>query len=143
MNKQIKGSMQNVAFKTVDQFLDYLPIDELEITLALMEIIKTCMPMAKQKLSWNIPTYSMYKSICFIWPAAVKWGAKNTYSGVKLGFMHGNLLHPANNYFELGNRKMVSIRTFQSIKEIDVAIVTATLLEAMFVDQQFSNKKQR
>jgi hypothetical protein len=133
--------MQDVAFKNVSDFLNYLPKDELEITNFLRQMVLEIMPHAKEKLSWNIPSYSINKSICFIWPASVKWGKKETYVGVRFGFMHGNLLNPANTYFDLGKRKMVSWRDFKSITEIDAEILKATIYEAMFVDEQFSKMK--
>ncbi|MEY4877382.1 MAG: hypothetical protein RL708_2532 [Bacteroidota bacterium] len=135
--------MQDVAFKNIDSFLNYLPNDELKITNFLRKIVLECMPHAKEKLSWNIPSYTINKSVCFIWPASVKWGKKETYIGVRFGFMHGNLLNPKNNYFDLGNRKMVSYRDFKGIKEVDVDILKATIYEAMFVDEQFSKNKRR
>ncbi|MFM2047716.1 MAG: hypothetical protein RI955_262 [Bacteroidota bacterium] len=135
--------MQDVAFKNIDSFLNYLPNDELKITNFLRKIVLECMPHANEKLSWNIPSYTINKSVCFIWPASVKWGKKETYIGVRFGFMHGNLLNPKNNYFDLGNRKMVRYRDFKGIKEVDVDILKATIYEAMFVDEQFSKKKRR
>lgn len=132
--------MQDVAFKTVDEFLNSLPEEELKIVNQFRNIVQQIMPHAKEKLSWNIPTYTINKSVCFIWPASVKWGKKETYKGVRFGFMHGNLLHPKNNYFDLGKRKIVRWRDFTSIDDIDVAILTSTLYEAMFVDEQFSKK---
>lgn len=133
--------MQDVSFKTIDDFFNYLPKEELKIVRQLRKIVLECMPHAKEKLSWNVPTYKIHKSICFIWPASVKWGKKESYTGVRFGFMHGNLLNPNNNYFDLGNRKMVSYRDFQNLKDINENILRTTLYEAMFVDEQFSKMK--
>lgn len=133
--------MQDVSFKNINDFLNYLPKKELEVTIFLREIVLQIMPHAKEKLSWNIPSYTINKSVCFIWPASVKWGKKETYEGVRFGFMHGNLLNPTSQYFDLGKRKMVSWRDFKSIDEINVAILKATIYEAIFVDEQFSKKK--
>lgn len=135
--------MQDVSFKSINEFLNYLPQDELEITIFLRKIVVETMPNAKEKLSWNVPYYNINKGICFIWPASIKWGKKETYKGVRFGFMHGNLLHPKNNYFDLGKRKMVSWRDFKSIQEIDTDILISTLQEAMFIDEQFSKKKKQ
>jgi hypothetical protein len=134
--------MQDVNFKSVNQFLEYLPSPEIEITTTLRQIILETMPTIHEKLSWNIPTYAVHKSICFIWPSSIKWGKKSSYTGVRFGFSYGNLLANHQNYFELGNRKQVSFKTYLNLNEIDVEILKSTLLEAIFIDEQMALTKK-
>ncbi|MEY2829032.1 MAG: hypothetical protein RIQ33_890 [Bacteroidota bacterium] len=134
--------MQDVNFKSVHQFLEYLPLNEFEITTTLRQIVLETGPTIHEKLSWNIPTYSVHKSICFIWPASIKWGKKSSYTGVRFGFSYGNLLANHQNYFELGNRKQVAFKTFKHVNEIDVKILKSALLEAIFIDEQMALTKK-
>ena len=128
--------MQNVSFKTVDEFLDYLPENEKRIVDYLREIIIECIPDCDEKLSYNVPYYSKYSRICFIWPASVPWG-KVKMNGVQLGFCKGYLLNDDINYLEKGNRKQVFSKTFFDIKEIDLDLLRAYLFDAIEVDMQF------
>ncbi|MEI7802655.1 MAG: hypothetical protein WCI97_08430, partial [Bacteroidota bacterium] len=77
-----KAKMQNVSFNSVDEFLEFLPADELKIVEVLRKIIFNAVPDIKEKLSYNIPFYSRHKNIFFIWPASVLWGTKKSYEGV-------------------------------------------------------------
>ena len=61
-----KLKMQNVSFKTIDDFLEFLPEDELKIVELLRSIILNCIPDAKEKLTYNVPFYKRFKNICFI-----------------------------------------------------------------------------
>lgn len=97
--------MQNVNFKSVDEFLSYLPDDELRVVEYLRNILFECIPNCQERLAYNVPYYQSHKNICFIWPASIKWGKKVTYKGVRLGFTNGNLLADEVNYLEKGNRK--------------------------------------
>lgn len=133
--KTLKGQkMQEVDFRDVDEFLEFLPDDERKITLALRNIIFSCIPEIKEKLSFNVPFYSYNKSICFIWPASVLWGKKKTYEGVRLGFAKGYLLTDESKYLEKGKRKQIYWRDIQSTKDIQPEIVRALLYEALFID---------
>jgi hypothetical protein len=70
--------MQNVNFTNVDDFLEFLPEQELRIVEALRRTIFDCIPNVSEKLSYNVPFYKRKKGICFIWPASVLWGKKKT-----------------------------------------------------------------
>ena len=63
-----KRKMQDVSFKTVEDFLAYLPEDELKIVELLRKIILSCLPDVVEKLSYNVPFYKRHSTICFIWP---------------------------------------------------------------------------
>lgn len=131
--------MQNVDFRSVEEFLDYLPDREREIVDYLRELIIECIPECKEKLSYNVPYYSKHSRICFIWPASVPWGNVKM-NGVQLGFCKGYLLPDDFNYLEKGNRKQVYSKTFFDIKEIDVDLLRAYLFDAVDVDEEFRKK---
>ena len=127
--------MQNVSFRDMEEFLDFLPEGELEIVEYLREIIFECIPDCTEKLSYNVPYYYKHSRICFIWPASVPWGNVKM-AGVQLGFCRGHLLHDDINYLEKGNRKQVYSKTFFTIKDIDVDLLKAYLFDAADVDDE-------
>ena len=128
--------MQNVSFKNVEEFLDFLPDKEREIVDYLRENIFECIPDCKEKLSYNVLYYYKHSRICFIWPASVPWGNVKM-AGVQLGFCRGNLLHDDIDYLEKGSRKQVYSKTFFEIAEIAVDLLRAYLFDAVEVDEQF------
>ena len=134
------SKMQNVSFKNVGEFLDFLPDEERGIVDYLQEIIIECIPECKEKLSYNVPYYSKHSRICFIWPASVPWGNVKM-NGVQLGFCKGYLLQDDINYLEKGNRKQVYSKVFFDIKEIDVDLLRVYLFDAVEVDEEFSKNK--
>lgn len=136
--------MQNVTFEDLDEFFDFLPQQELKIVNFLRSIILECIPNCTEKLSYNVPYFKRHSTICFIWPASVFWGKKQTYDGVRLGFTNGHLMYDDIQYLEKGGRKYVYWRDFASIEEIDAEIVKAYLYDAVRVDEEkLARKKQR
>lgn len=133
--------MQNVKFKSIDEFLEYIPAEELKVVEFLRNIIFNCMPDITEKLSYNVLFYKLHTNICFIWPASVFWGKTQTYTGVRLGFTNGNLLQDDSNYLNKGNRKQVYWRDFQAISEIDAALLKSYLFEAIIIDQEKKKEK--
>lgn len=131
--------MQDVDFRNVEDLISFLPDDEAKIAVRLREIILECIPDAKEKLSYNVPFYSRYTRICYIWPGSVPWGCK-TKKGVDIGFCRGNLLSDAS-YLDKGNRKQVFTKTFYSTKEIDVEVLRQLLYEAVVVDEEENKRK--
>ncbi len=105
-------------FRDVDEMLDFIPEDELIMTLHLRELILQTVPEIKEKLSYNVPFYSLKKGICFIWPASVIWGNKKTYSGVRFGFSYGNRLNDHRKILDRGSRKQVYWIDFQELSAI-------------------------
>ena len=134
------AKMQNVEFRNIGEFLDYLPDNEREVVDFLRQIIIESIPEYKEKLSYNVPYFSKYSRICFIWPASVPWGNVKM-DGVQLGFCKGYLLQDDSNYLEKGNRKQVYSKTFFDIKEIDVDVLRAYLFDAVDVDVEFRKNK--
>jgi hypothetical protein len=129
---------QKINFSSVGEFLDYLPAEQLSITELLRQTVLECSPHLKEKLSYNVPFYSYYTRICFIWPGAVPWGG--TKSGVQFGLCKGYLLSNALNYFDKGNRKEVLIKTFSNLSEVDPAVLKAFIWAAIELDSQLHKK---
>lgn len=130
----MKKQYQSVNFKNIEEFLEYLPPDELKIVNLLRSLIFECMPQCTEKLNYNVPFYRIINPACFIWPASVKWGEKVSYEGVRLGFNRGYLMQDEINYLEKGNRKQVYWKTFHSANEIDIVLVKTYLYEAAAID---------
>lgn len=78
-----------IKFKTVDDFLEYLPDDELEVVVALRDLIFTCLPEVEEKLAYNVPFYYGSQRMFFIWPASIPWG--KVKSGIRFGFTRDEL----------------------------------------------------
>ncbi len=133
--------MQNVSFHSVDEFLEFLPEEELKIVELLRRIIFNCIPGITEKLSYNVPFYRRHKNIFFIWPAAVLWGTKKSYEGVRLGFSKGYLIQDEINYLDKGDRKQIYYKDFLSVKEIDIELLQSYLLEAIVIDDHFGKGK--
>ncbi len=132
--------MQNVDFRNIEEFLDFLPDDERKIVDFLREIVFECIPECEEKLSYNVPYFYRHSRICFIWPASVPWGNVKL-EGVQLGFCNGNLLQDDINYLEKGNRKQVYSKTFFQIEDIDVDLLKAYLFDAVEVDESIYRKR--
>ena len=64
--KPVKRKMQNVNFADVEEFLAFLPEDELKIVERLRKIVFSCIPDCVEKLNYNVPFYKMHSNICFI-----------------------------------------------------------------------------
>ncbi|MBL7888392.1 MAG: DUF1801 domain-containing protein [Bacteroidia bacterium] len=134
------ANMQNVNFKSIEEFWEYIPEKELELVKYLRKIIFDCIPNCKESLSYNVPYYSVNKKICFIWPSSITWGYIKT-EGVRLGFTQGYLLRDEIGYLDKENRKQIRTKDFMSIKEIDVDVVKTFLFEAKEIDASFKKKK--
>jgi hypothetical protein len=127
--------MQNVKFKSLDDFFEHLPNDELKIVEILRKQVFECIPDVQEKLSFQVPFYYGRKSICFIWPGSVWWGSKQTIFGVQFGFTRGHRLTNIDNHFEIGSRKQLITKTYTSPREIDLPLLSAFLYEAALLDQ--------
>jgi len=134
------NKFQPIRFKSINEFLDYLPPTELKIVERLRSLVLECIPDAKEKLSYNVPYYYRHTRICYIWPGSVPWG-KVPEGGVVLGFCKGQLLADAS-YLEIGERKEVYTKTFYSTKEIDADIVRQLLYEAAAIDEAVKRQKK-
>jgi hypothetical protein len=142
MKEQQKHRMQSVKFQTIDNFLDYLPDDELKIVEFLRALILRTMPEAEERLAYNVPYYRLRANVCFLWPASVLWGKKKTYKGVRLGFVRGYLMEDSALYLQKGDRKQVYWRDFSDLSDIDSPTLVAYLHEAILVDEAVAQEKK-
>ena len=140
---QIKGKtkqkMQDVSFRNVDEFLEFLPEDELKTVKLLRQIIFDCVPNISEKLSYNVPFYKKNKGMFFIWPASILWGKKKSYSGVRFGFQQGYLLRDDLNILIKGNRKQVYYLDFSISNDIDIDILKTYIFDAVLIDEQLKH----
>lgn len=134
------AKMQPVKYASVNDTLDHLPEDELDITLALREIVFECIPEIQERLSYNVPFYKRHKGICFIWPGAVKWGKNRTNEGVRFGFNYGTSLTDELGLLEKGDRKSVAYLDVMSVDKIPVDALKAYLFEAAILDEEAAKK---
>jgi hypothetical protein len=137
-----KRKMQQVDFKTIEDFLSFLPEDELRMVELLRKTIFNCVPDAEEKLTYNVPFYKRHSNFCFIWPSAVQWGNVK-HLGVQFGFTKGYLMQDEINWLEKGNRKQVYWRTFFPATDIDIELLKAYIFEAVFIDEQASRTKKK
>jgi hypothetical protein len=128
----MKKPAQPMAFKSIPEFLHYLPEDQLQMVEALRNLVLECIPDGTEKLAYNVPFYYRYSRICFIWPAAVPWGAVK--SGVQIGFCKGSLLSDTS-YLSADGRRSVFVKRFDSLKEIDTGRLRTLLYEAVLIDE--------
>lgn len=136
-----KRSMQHVHFDSVEEFLEYLPEDELKIVEKLREIIWQAIPDCVEKLAYNVPFYKVHSNICFVWPPSVPWGNMHQ-KGVRLGFSKGYLLHDKSGYLDKGDRKQVYCKDFYTLKDIEPDILLSLLHEAALLDKQSAIEKK-
>lgn len=136
------NKFQPMQFRSVEEFLDYLPENELVVVEYLRRLIYDCIPGVREKLAYNVPFFYGHSRICFIWPAAVPWG-KVPQNGIKLGFCKGHLLNDELAYLELEHRKEVSWKTFFEVPVQDEDILKTYLFEAAAIDELQTKNKRR
>ncbi len=141
MLQKPKNKMQNVHFGSIDEFLNYLPDDELKLTETLRKLILDCVPTITEKLWYNVAYYKGFKGMFFLWPASVLWGKKQSHKGVRFGFQQGYLLTDEEEYLDKGGRKQVYWRDYASLKEIDFELLRFYIYEAAAVDDMLRKKK--
>lgn len=130
------NKFQNVSFKDVEEFLEYLPEEEHKIVLYLRSLIFACIPHIKEKLAYNIPFYYQNKRVCYIWPSAVPWGKVKETGAVVLGFCQGQKLLDEAGILDKDGRKEIATVSFLSIKEIDSELIRSYIYEAIYIDEQ-------
>lgn len=139
IKRKSKQKMQDVSFRNVDEFLEFLQEDELKTVKLLRQIIFDCVPNITEKLSYNVPFYKKNKGMFFIWPASILWGKKKSYSGVRFGFQQGYLLRDDLNILLKGNRKQVYYLDFLNLIDIDIDILKTYIFDAVLVDEQLKH----
>lgn len=138
---QAKRKMQDVSFRSVEEFLAYLPTDELWMVEKLRALVFQAIPDVHEKLAYNVPFYKRHANICFIWPAAVPWG-KMHQQGVRLGFTKGFLLEDKDGYLDIGDRKQVYTKDFMSISQMDETLLLTFLSAAADLDENIYRSNQ-
>lgn len=136
-----KRKMQDVSFRSIQDFLDYLPADELVIVEKLRELIFQAIPDCHEKLAYNVPFFKRQANICFIWPASVPWGNMQQ-QGVRLGFTKGYLIDDPISYLEKGNRKEVYCKDFITPGEINEPLLLTYLSHAADADEAIHVQKK-
>ena len=139
IKSKTKQKMQDVSFRNIDEFLEFLQEDELKTVKLLRQIIFDCVPNINEKLSYNVPFYKKNKGMFFIWPASILWGKKKSYSGVRFGFQQGYLLRDDLNILLKGNRKQVYYLDFLNLIDIDIDILKTYIFDAVLVDEQLNH----
>ena len=134
--------MQNVRFRNIDEFLAFIPENELKIVEVLRGIVHDCIPGCTEKLSYNVPTFYRHSRICFIWPASVTWGNVKP-NAVRLGFVNGNLMRDEINYLDKGDRKKVYWKDFSDLEDIDIDLLKSYIFEAIEIDIEIKGEKSR
>jgi hypothetical protein len=137
-----KRKMQDISFRDVEEFLEYLQADELRIVEKLRDLIFQAIPDCHEKLSYNVPFYKRHANICFIWPASVPWG-NMSQEGVRLGFTKGYLLEDEINYLEKGGRREVYCKDFTGADEIDDDLLLTYLSRAADTDEEVHRQKKK
>ena len=125
---------QKVKFHSVEEFLNFLPENELQLVNHLRNLIFQCLPHPTEKLLYNVPFYLQKSRICFIWPSSVPWGNVEM-DGVQLGFPNGYRMRDELDFLEKGNRKQVYTKTFFSLEEMDDHLIKTYLIEALRIDE--------
>jgi hypothetical protein len=133
---------QPVSFRTVNDFLEYLPEDEMKVVEYLREIVLDCIPECTEKLSYNVPYYSRHSRICFIWPPSVPWG-NTLIKGVQLGFCNGHLIDDEIGYLDRGTRKQVFWKEFNKTEDIDLYLLKSYLYDAVKIDELLKRSKKK
>ena len=118
----------------MEEFLEFLPDDELKMVQILRSVVLDCLPNCTEKLSYNVPFYKINKGICFIWPSSILWGKTISFKGVRFGFNQGYKMRDEINFLDQGTRKQVFWKDYESIKEIDVDLLKAYIFEAAEID---------
>ena len=137
IKEKTKQKMQDVSFRNIDEFLEYLPEAELKTVNLLRKIIFDCVPNIEEKLSYNVPFYKKNKGMFFIWPASILWGKKKSYSGIRFGFQQGYLLRDDLNILNKGNRKQMYYLGYLNLNDVDLDILKTYIFDAVLVDEQF------
>ncbi len=137
-----KRKLQDVSFRSVEEFLEYLPAEELEMVEKLRAMIFQAIPDVHEKLAYNVPFYKRHANICFIWPAAIPWG-KMKQNGVRLGFSKGYLLEDKGGFLDKGDRKQVYTKDFMSMMEMDETLLLTYLSAAADLDEGIHQSKHK
>ncbi len=120
-----------------DTFYVDLPKNEQVLAVSLREIVLSCSPDFREKLSYGVPYFFRNTRVCFIWPASVKYGPKE---GVLFGLCRGAWLSNEQGLVEMGNRKEVGMIPILKPSDINQVAITQIIQEAILLDDEFRKK---
>lgn len=133
------SKIQKVDFRNIDDFLDYLPEDELAIVERLRTLVLETIPEMKEKLAYNVPFYYRHYRLLYIWPAAVPWGGLQ--SGVSLGFCYGSQIDDGS-YLNRADKKQTASKNFKSADEIDTFMLRELIYQSVEIDNELFRQKR-
>jgi hypothetical protein len=122
--------------QTIDSFIDALPKEEKEVTIALRKIVLDVNPNFEEKFAYGVPYYYIKKRVCFIWPTSIPRSGFKT--GVMFGISNGVILKKKFDVISCGTCKVVGWLRFHKLSEIKPKIIKEILLEAI-VFQEMQN----
>lgn len=129
--KYIKGSQfmrsKDRTIIEVDQFIEKLPNEIQEITVALREILLNASPEIIEEYKWSMPNYSYKGLVCYLQTAK---------KHVKLGFHKGSQLQEGagKNLLE-GTGKTMRYITLKSMENLQPEVFTTLILAAMELNE--------
>ncbi|GAA0893923.1 hypothetical protein GCM10009122_36030 [Fulvivirga kasyanovii] len=133
------SKIQKVDFRNIDDFLDYLPENELAIVERLRTLVLETIPEVKEKLAYNVPFYYRHYRLLYLWPAAVPWGGLR--SGVSLGFCYGSQIDDGG-YLNKAEKKQTASKNFKSADEIDTFMLRDLIYQSVEIDNELFRQKR-
>ncbi|QCR31249.1 DUF1801 domain-containing protein [Lysinibacillus sp. SGAir0095] len=116
-------NVENRKIVEVDQFLETLPEEIQEITVALRNIILDASQEIVEEYKWSMPNYSYNGLVCYLQTAK---------KHVKLGFHKGNQLQEgAGKELLEGAGKTMRYITLKKLEDLQPAVFTSLILAAM------------
>lgn len=110
-------------------FYEQLPKYQSDICKTLLTIIRSTVPISREKFSYRVPFFSMNRRLAFIWPTAIK-GSGVKDDGVLLGFWYGNEIADQEGVFRGQKNKIVRFVVYEDLAEIDAVQITGWLMAA-------------
>ena len=83
------------------------------------------------KISYNVPFYKFYKSLCYI---------NQAKKGIYVGFMKGKELSNEKGYLSMGKRKSIAIYQIFEVEDVLKPEFTEILMEAMILNEYLYKK---
>ncbi len=120
------------------QLYELIPQEERIIVDVIRQVIKENFPGIQEKISYNVPFFYKQRSVCLVWPAAIKGGGVK--EGVLLGFWYGNRLHDTEGFLDKGSNKQIFYKIFRKAEEIEEQPIIRILQEARRLDEGFAKK---
>ena len=120
-------SNENRKIVEVDQFIEGLPVEIQEITLALRNILLDASEEMMEEYKWSMPNYSYKGLVCYLQTAK---------KHVKLGFHKGSLLQEgAGKGLLEGTGKTMRYITLKKMEDLQPEVFTRLILSAMELNE--------